>query len=90
MHLVYYITQISSRLEDIHSLFGQIPDTLEDVWIQVAMSNEQQAQELIDAIPKKNPFSLKYDTLPPIAEDWETCITVLDKVDMMNQLKHGW
>jgi len=27
---------LSSRLEDIHGLFGQIPDILEDVWIDVA------------------------------------------------------
>ena len=43
--------KLSSRLEDIHSLFGQIPDTLEDIWIQVATNNEQKAQEIIDAIP---------------------------------------
>lgn len=82
--------KLSSRLEDIHSLFGQIPDTLEDVWIQVAMSNEQQAQEIIDAIPKKNPFTLKYETLPPVTEDWESCITVLDKSEKTKQLLQGW
>ena len=82
--------KLSSRLEDIHSLFGQIPDTLEDVWIQVALCNEQQVQEIIDAIPKKNPFALKYETSLPVTEDWESCVTVLDKADKIAQLTHGW
>ena len=82
--------KLSSRLEDIHSLFGQIPDTLEDIWIQVATNNEQKAQEIIDAIPNKNPFALKYDNLPPVTEEWDSCITVLDKEDTMTQLMRGW
>ncbi len=28
---------LSSRLEDIHGLFGQVPDVLEDVWIDVVI-----------------------------------------------------
>ena len=71
-------------------MFGQIPDTLEDIWIQVATNNEQKAQEIIDAIPNKNPFALKYDNLPPVTEEWDSCITVLDKEDTMTQLMRGW
>ena len=28
---------LSSRLQDIYMLFGQVPDVLEDVWIDVAL-----------------------------------------------------
>ena len=35
---------LADRLEAIHGLFGQIPDTLEDVWVQVALNDEQAAQ----------------------------------------------
>ena len=31
---------LADRLEAIHGLFGQIPDTLEDVWVQVALNDE--------------------------------------------------
>ena len=31
---------LSSRLQDIHSLFGQIPDVLEDVWVAVALGEK--------------------------------------------------
>jgi superfamily II DNA or RNA helicase len=81
---------LSNRLNDIYNMFGQIPDTLEDVWIDIALDNEQQAQERIDAIPKQNPFSIKYETIPPHTENWEACTTVLDKQDKMRQLMRGW
>jgi len=29
---------LADRLEAIHGLFGQIPDTLKDVWVQVALT----------------------------------------------------
>jgi hypothetical protein len=34
---------LADRLESIHQLFGQIPDTLEDVWVQIALASEQEA-----------------------------------------------
>ena len=38
---------LSERLNDIYNMFGQIPDTLEDVWIDIAMNNELEAKERI-------------------------------------------
>ena len=34
---------LADRLEAIHGLFGQIPDTLEDVWVEMALHEEQSA-----------------------------------------------
>lgn len=81
---------LSERLNDIYTMFGQIPDTLEDVWIDMAMNNEAKALERIDAIPEQNPFTLKYETIPPVTENWDDCTVVLDKQDKMNQLMRGW
>ncbi len=81
---------LSERLEDIFDMFGQIPDTLEDVWIDIALNNEAQAKERINAIPAKNPFALKYESMPLETEDWESCEIVLDKQDKMKQLMKGW
>jgi superfamily II DNA/RNA helicase len=48
---------LADRLEAIHGLFGQIPDTLEDVWVQVALNDEQAANQLIDrTTATRNPF----------------------------------
>lgn len=81
---------LSNRLNDIYNMFGQIPDTLEDVWIDIALNNEQKAIERIDAIPKQNPFSIKYETVVPQTENWESCTIVLDKMDKRKQLMKGW
>lgn len=71
-------------------MFGQIPDTLEDVWIDVATNNVEQAMELINAMPHQNPFTIKCETLPPETEDWDKCTKVLDKSEKMAQLLLGW
>ena len=81
---------LSERLEDIFNMFGQIPDTLEDVWIDIALGQEAQAKERISSIPASNPFTLKYETMPLETEDWESCEIVLDKQDKMKQLMKGW
>ena len=81
---------LSERLEDIFDMFGQIPDTLEDVWIDIALNHEAQAKERINAIPVTNPFTLKYEAMPLKTEDWESCEIVLDKQDKMKQLMKGW
>jgi superfamily II DNA/RNA helicase len=80
---------LADRLEAIHELFGQIPDTLEDVWVQVALHNEQAAQQLIDrTTATRNPFDIKYNKVED--EDWETCATVLNKVSVKEMLVKGW
>ena len=81
---------LSKRLNDIYDMFGQIPDTLEDVWIDVATNNMEQAMERINAVPQQNPFTIKYETVPPVTEDWDKCAEVLDKQEKMEQLLRGW
>jgi hypothetical protein len=60
---------LASRLQAIHSLFGQIPDTLEDVWVKVALDAEAEARQLIDrAAATRNPFDTKYSKVEDA--DW--------------------
>ena len=42
---------LSDRFRTIHDLFGQLPDTLEDVWIQIALRDEERARQIIDRCP---------------------------------------
>ena len=81
---------LSSRLKNIKDMFGQIPDTLEDVWIDVAMNNIEKAKERIDRIPQQNPFTVKYETKLPVTEDWAACTFVLDNDEKLKQLLTGW
>ena len=80
---------LADRLEAIHGLFGQIPDTLEDVWVQVALHDEQAARQLIDRTTStRNPFDVKYSKVEDAA--WETCASVLNAVSMKELLSREW
>ena len=80
---------LADRLESIHQLFGQIPDTLEDVWVKIALQSEQEALQLIDrTAATQNPFDAKYSVVEDA--DWETCSLVLDPMAVREQLSRGW
>lgn len=80
---------LADRLEAIHDLFGQIPDTLEDVWVQVALNDEQSARQLIDrTTATRNPFDAKYGKVEDA--DWETCSSVLNKVSLREMFCRSW
>jgi len=83
-------SKLSGRLQDIYTLFGQIPDVLEDVWIAIAQKDEARAELAISKLPKKNPFVLKYEEAIPDCGDWEKCAVVLDKSDEWQELMRGW
>lgn len=80
---------LADRLEAIHGLFGQIPDTLEDVWVQVALNDEAAANQLIDrTTATRNPFDAKYSKVEDA--DWETCASVLNGLSMREMLSKAW
>jgi superfamily II DNA/RNA helicase len=80
---------LSSRLAAIHTLFGQIPDTLKDVWVQLAEHDEAKARELIDrTTATQNPFDIKYSKVEDA--QWESCTTVLNAFSMGELLRKGW
>ena len=79
---------LSERLEAISTLFGQLPDILEDVWVHVALGEIEQAKQTIDAVPKEHPFRLRYHNVEKI--DGESCARVLDKTERRSYLEKGW
>lgn len=79
---------LSARLEGIATLFGQIPDILEDVWIDVALGEVERARRTIDAVPRHHPFALRYHRIDKV--DWETCTRVLDAETRKRALMEGW
>lgn len=81
---------LSDRLKNIKDMFGQIPDTLEDVWIDVALNKIEEAKNRIDIVPKQNPFINKYETKISTTGDWEACNIVLDNEEKLKQLLNGW
>ena len=79
---------LSERLESISRLFGQLPDTLEDVWVEVALGEMEQARQTIDRVPNKHPFELRYHEVGRV--DWESCARVLDDAAKRQSLTRGW
>jgi superfamily II DNA or RNA helicase len=79
---------LSSRLEEIHGLFGQIPDVLQDAWVDVAIGEEAQAKKLIENIRSVHPFDERYSRVENI--DWESCSNVLNESEKLAVLRNGW
>jgi hypothetical protein len=80
---------LAQRLEAIHRIFGQIPDTLEDVWVKIAQNDEESARQLIErAAHTRNPFDEKYSKVEDA--DWETCSTVLNPIRVREILSDPW
>lgn len=79
---------LSSRLHGMFQLFGQIPDVLEDVWVEAALGDIERAKRIIDSVPKKHPFELKYHRIERV--DWESCGEVLDPRAVRDALRIPW
>ena len=79
---------LSERLESIYALFGQLPDMLEDVWINIALGEIKKAKQTIDAVPTQHPFEIKYHKIEKI--DWESCSNVLDHTERKRHLLKSW
>lgn len=79
---------LAERLEDIHALFGQIPDVLEHAWIDVALGQIDLARQRIDDLPRRHPFEIKYQAINNV--DWESCERVLTPQASKTALRSAW
>lgn len=99
LNLVYANTQdekiydvLSARLKDTYDIFGSIPDTIEDDWIQ----EEEDLQIRIDEYMHEreqttNAFSIKYKaTVDPHQNKWELCEKVLSRRNIVETLSEPW
>jgi superfamily II DNA or RNA helicase len=83
VHLV-----LAQRLQNIHSIFGQIPDTLEDIWVMIAKHNDESAYQKIDSIPEVHPFEFRWERIEEV--DWESCYKVLEDGSQLVELRKSW
>ena len=84
---------LASRLKNIRDLFGQIPDTLEDVSVEVALNRLAEAEKKIFDFSESDthPFYNKYQNQDNVRSiKWEDCSTVLDKYEKKKCLMRGW
>lgn len=99
LNLVYSETQdekvynvLSERLRDTYDIFGSLPDTIDDEWIDNEEELNSRMNEYMHERKKaQDAFSVKYrGTLDPDAHLWERCATVLSRRDIVNKLSEPW
>jgi superfamily II DNA/RNA helicase len=99
LNLVYAGTQdekvynvLSERLKDTYDIFGSIPETIEDEWIDDEKILRVKMDEYIHERDKaQNAFSVKYrSSVDPNANKWEYCSQVLSRRDVNDRLAHPW
>ena len=99
LNLVYHGTQdekvyevLSQRMRDRYDIFGSLPDTIDDEWIE----DVERLEEMMDRYmhlrtEARDAFEIRYeDQVDPDAERWELCARVLARRDIVERLSAPW
>ncbi len=99
LNLVYHDTQdekvyqvLSHRMKDRYDIFGGLPDTIEDDWIESAEKLEEMMDEYIHLRQQaRDVFEMRYEeTIDPDKDRWELCSRVLARRDVVDRLSVPW
>lgn len=99
LNLVYHGTldekvysALSQRMKDRYDIFGSLPDTIDDEWIE----NVEKLEEMMDKymhLRKKarDAFEIRYEKkVDPDKDRWELCARVLARRDVVDKLSTPW
>ena len=99
LNLVYRGTQdekvyevLSQRMKDRYDIFGSLPDTIDDDWID----DIERLEEMMDRYmhmrkQAQDVFELRYEHhVSPNTERWELCARVLARNDIVEKLSVPW
>ena len=99
LNLVYHETQderiyqvLSRRLKDKFDIFGGLPDTIEDEWIETVEKLEEMMDHYLHLRQKaRDAFELRYkETIDPDKDRWDLCARVLSRRDVEERLSRPW
>ena len=92
--------RLSERMKDRFDIFGQLPDTLEDEWIDSEEKLEAELRKHADRKRQASAFDVRWGgTATGQGVDpaqaawqagWETCTKVLAREDVEKSLSEGW
>lgn len=92
--------RLSSRMKDRFDIFGQLPDTLDDEWIEDEERLEEELQKYADRRKRANAFDIRWGGTATGAtlkaeqkawqDNWETCAKVLARQDVERIMQEGW
>ena len=83
---------LSERMKNIYDLFGSLPETIDDAWIDEQESLQERLDKYVhERDEARNAFTLTYDDrLDPEADQWEECSRVLSRRDIEEEMDKGW
>lgn len=99
LNLVYQHTHdekiyqaLSRRMKDIYDIFGSLPDTLEDEWIEQIDQLEAQMDRYLHLREQaRTAFEIRYEqNIDPDRDRWERCSRVLARRDIIDRLSRPW
>lgn len=99
LNLVYHETQdekvyqvLSRRMKDRYDIFGGLPDTIEDDWIESVEKLDEMMDEYIHLRQQaRDVFEMRYqETIDPDKDRWELCSRVLARRDVVDRLSVPW
>ena len=99
LNLVYHDTQdeevyaaISKRMKDRYDIFGSLPDTIDDDWIEsVERLDEIMDQYMHLRQSAKDAFELRYERrIDPDEDRWELCSRVFARRHIVEKLSTPW
>lgn len=83
--------RLSERMRNRYDLFGSLPDTIKDEWIEDIESLGEKLDEYINAQKKATGFDLRYTgTMMPPEKDWREFTEVLSRRDLATLMSAAW
>jgi hypothetical protein len=83
---------LSRRMKDRYDIFGGLPDTIEDDWIESIEKLEEMMDKYVHLRKQAlDVFEMRYQTtIDPDQDRWELCSRVLARRDVLDRLSIPW
>lgn len=83
--------RLSERMRNRYDLFGGLPDTIKDEWIDDLETLGEKMDQYIEERRQATGFDLRYnDTVQPSDDMWRDCAKVLARRDLETLMRQGW
>jgi len=83
--------RLSERMKNRYDLFGSLPDTIKDEWIEDIETLGERLDEYINAQKSATGFDLRYTgTMMPPEKDWREFTEVLSQRDLATLMCSAW
>jgi hypothetical protein len=79
-------------MRDRYDIFGSLPDTIEDEWIENIEELERMMDQYLHLRNRaRDVFEVRYqETIDPDKDRWELCSRVLSRRDVVERLSAPW